>query len=75
MLIRQSVLLEQIVKKIDELEGTVRVLRDTQLSKTESRLAVSEEKVNRLEKIVYGSLAVILINLVSMILLWIQQKH
>lgn len=75
ILIRQTVLMEEMGKRIIDIEGKVDRINETHLGKTESRLAVSEEKVNRLEKLVYGAVAVIIVNLISIIFLWMQPKH
>jgi len=75
ILIRQTVLMEETVKRVITIEGKVDSISQTQLSKTETRLAVSEEKVSRLEKIIYGALAAIMIELISILFLWMQPKH
>ena len=75
IIIRQTVLMEEMGKRIINIEVKVDKINETQLGKTEARLAVSEEKVNRLERIVYGAVAFIIIELISIIMLWIQPKH
>lgn len=71
--IRQTVILEQIVKKVDEIERKVNGLNDVYVMKTESRLAVLEEKNGRLEKIVYGFIALVLTQGISLIILWLKK--
>lgn len=73
ILIRQTVLLEEIGKKVTAVETKVNGMNDGHVMKTESRLAVLEEKNTRLEKIVYGSIAVILGQALSLIILWLKK--
>lgn len=61
ILIRQTVLIEEISKKISVIENNVNAMKDGHIRETESRMAVQEEKMTRLEKIVYGAVALIII--------------
>ena len=73
ILIRQTVLLEEIGKKVTAVETKVNSMNDGHVMKTESRLAVLEEKNDRLEKVVYGSIAIITVQLISLIFLWLRK--
>lgn len=63
LLIRQSVLLEEIGKKIDSMEKKI------------DSYPVYKEKTRRLENIVYGSVAFIIIQLVAELLWVLQHKN
>ena len=73
LLIRLTVLVEQMGQKVAGIENKVNTLNDIHLMKTESRLAVGEEKVSRLEKIVYGSIGLILAEGVTILFLWLKR--
>lgn len=73
ILIRQSVLLEKIGEKVNAIENKVNLMNDGHVMKTESRLAVSEEKTAKLEKIVYGALGIIFIEMLSIVVLWLKK--
>jgi cell division protein FtsL len=75
ILIRQTILMEEMGKRVVDMEAKVNKIYDTQIGVTASELAVNKEKISRLEKIVYGAIAFIIVNLVSLVVLWIQQKH
>lgn len=75
ILIRQTILMEEMGKRVVDMEIKVGKIYETQIGTTASELAVNKEKISRLEKIVYGAIAFIIINLVSLAVLWIQQKH
>jgi len=62
LLIRTSVLLEAALKKIESLESKV------------DGMSVLKEKVERMEKTVFGALAAIFIEIISRVAIWIQQK-
>jgi len=75
ILIRQTILMEEMGKRVVDMEIKVGKIYETQIGTTASELAVNKEKIGRLEKIVYGAIAFIIVNLVSLVVLWIQQKH
>lgn len=74
LLIRQTVLLEEIGKKVSAIEGKVNALNDGEVRELGTEQAVTKEKVRRLESIVYGALAAIFALVASVIKLWLQQK-
>lgn len=75
ILIRQTILMEEMGKRVVDMEIKVGKIYETQIGTTASELAVNKEKISRLEKIVYGAIAFIIVNLVSLVILWIQQKR
>jgi cell division protein FtsL len=75
ILIRQSILMEEMGKRVIDMEGKVNKIYDIQIGITASELAVHKEKIGRLEKIVYGLITIIAVQVISIILLWIQPKH
>ena len=74
LLIRQTVLLEEIGKKVTAIEGKVNSLNDGEVRDLGTQQAVTKEKVARLENIIYGSIAVIFVQAVALIVLWLQKK-
>lgn len=74
LLIRQIVLIEEMGKKVNAIEGAVTMMKDGHVVQTQSRLAVSEEKISRLEKIIYGSIATIIVQGFAILILWLQKK-
>lgn len=75
LLIRQSVLLEAVIKKVDTIETKIDDINDDQIRQLDKSLGIIQEKVGRLEKIIYGAVAVIFAQTVAMIFLWIQHKN
>lgn len=63
LLIRTSVLLEAALKKIETLESKV------------DGVGVLKEKVDRMEKTVFGALAAVFVEIIARIAIWIQQKN
>lgn len=74
LLIRQTVLLEEIGKKVGVIEGKVNSMNDGAVRELGTQQAVTKEKVSRLENIIYGAIAVIFAQVVGLIILWIQKK-
>ena len=74
LLIRQTVLLEEIGKKVTLIEGKVNTMNDGAVRDLGTQQAVTKEKVSRLESIIYGAIGVIFIQAVALIVLWIQKK-
>lgn len=72
ILIRQTVLMETMSKQITVMGDDLKDLKENSNGHT-TRTAVLEEKVSRLEKIVYGAIAVIAAQFVSIIILWLQK--
>jgi len=72
LLIRQTVLIEEIVKKVTIIEGRLNQLNDEEVRELATQQAVISEKVARLETIIYGALSIIFIQIVALIFLWIQ---
>lgn len=75
LLIRQSVLLEAVIKKVDTIETKIDDINDDQIRQLDKSLGIIQEKVGRLEKIIYGSIAVIFAQTIALILIWIQHKN
>ena len=75
LLIRQSVLLEAVIKKVDTIETKIDNINDSQIRQLDKGQGILEEKVDRLEKVIYGALAVIFVQLIGLIFLWIQHKN
>lgn len=75
LLIRQSVLLEAVIKKVDIIENKIDDINDDQIRQLDKSLGIIQEKVGRLEKIIYGAIAVIFAQTIGIILIWIQHKN
>lgn len=74
LLIRQSVLLEAVIKKVDVIETKIDDINDDQIRQLDKSLGIIQEKVGRLEKIIYGAIAVIFSQTVALVILWLQKK-
>lgn len=74
LLIRQTVLLEQIGNKVTAIETKVNAMNDGEVRALGTQQAVTKEKVGRLENIIYGSIAVIFVQIIGLIFLWIQSS-
>lgn len=74
LLIRQTVLLEEIGKKIAAIEGKVNSMNDGTVRELGTAQAVTKEKVSRLESIIYGSIFVIFVQAVAIVIIWLQKK-
>lgn len=74
LLIRQSVLLEAVVKKVDNIETKIDNINDEQIRTLDKGQGILVEKVQRLEKMLYGAAAIIFAQLVATIFLWLQHK-
>lgn len=74
LLIRQSVLLEAVIKKVDIIETKIDDINDDQIRQLDKSLGIIQEKVGRLEKIIYGAIAVIFSQTVALVILWLQKK-
>ena len=74
LVIRQIVLLEEIGKRVNAIEGKIESMNNDKIQGIDKGLAITQEKVSRMEKIVYGALAVVLANLIGLIFLWMQKK-
>jgi len=75
LLIRQSVLLEAVIKKVDTIESKIDNINDSQIRELDKGQGILQEKVDRLEKIIYGAVFVIFVQLIAVIFLWIQHKN
>jgi len=75
LLIRQSVLLEAVIKKVDTIETKIDDINDDQIRQLDKSVGILQEKVNRLEKVIYGAIAVIFAQVIATIFLWIQHKN
>lgn len=74
LLIRLTVLSEEITKKVTIIEGKVNGMNDTTIRELGTAQAVTKEKVSRLESIIYGTIAVIFIQIIALLALWLQKK-
>jgi hypothetical protein len=74
LLIRQTVLLEQIGGKVNAIEAKVNAMNDGEVRELGTQQAVTKEKVSRLENIIYGAITVIFAQAIALIVLWIQKK-
>lgn len=75
LLIRQSVLLEAVIKKVDVIENKIDDINDDQIRHLDKSLGIVQEKVGRLEKLLYGAIAIIFTQAIAVIFLWIQHKN
>lgn len=75
LLIRQSVLLEAVVKKVDSIEIKIDNMNDEQIRSLDKGQGILEEKVNRMEKMLYGAAAIIFAQLIATLFLWITRKN
>ena len=75
LLIRQSVLLEAVVKKVDNIETKIDNINDEQIRQLDKSQGILIEKVSRLEKIVYGLIALAIAQGIALISSWIQHKN
>lgn len=66
-------LLKSMNEKIDGIVEKVDHIQDTFIIQTSSKLAVAEEKINRLETIVYGTVSIIFIEVIGLIALFIKK--
>lgn len=72
ILIRQTVLIETISKQITMMGEDIKEVKEHGNGHA-TKTAVLEEKVTRLEKIVYGALGVIIAQIISIVVLWLQK--
>lgn len=72
ILIRQTVLMETMSKQMTAMGEDIKEVKKNSNGHA-TKTAVLEEKVSRLEKIVYGALGVIFAETVSIIILWLQK--
>ena len=75
LLIRQSVLLEAVIKKVDCIETKIDDINDDQIRQLDKSMGILQEKVGRLEKIIYGAIGVLFVQAIGILLLWIQHKN
>lgn len=78
ILIRVPLVLEQVLNELKEVKGQVETLTkqtNGHMLTTESRLAVAEDKLSRLEKLFYGAIVAIIGELISIVVQWTQQHH
>ena len=75
LLIRQSVLLEAVIKKVDVVESKIDSINDGQIREMDKSVGILKEKVDRMEKIIYGAAAAIFVELIALIALWIKRKN
>lgn len=74
LLIRQSVLLEAVIKKVDVVENKIDSMNDDQIRKLDKGQGILDEKVGRLEKMLYGAAAIIFAQTIATLFLWLQHK-
>jgi len=74
LLIRQTVLLEEIGKRMTAIESKLNQLNDEEVRELGTQQAVTKEKVSRLENIIYGAIGVLFVQIVALIFLWIQSS-
>jgi hypothetical protein len=72
ILIRQTVLMETMSKQITAMGEDIKEMKENSNGHS-TKTAVLEEKVTRLEKIVYGALGVIIAQIISIVILWLQK--
>lgn len=68
---------ERSDRDVSELRGVVNTLRDDRMRAMERTVTVSEERIDRLQKIVYGVLAMASVQIISFIIgivLWAIKK-
>lgn len=75
LLIRQSVLLEAVVKKVDSIEVKIDNMNEDQIRNLDKGQGILQEKVNRMEKMIYGAAAIIFAQLIATLFLWITRKN
>lgn len=72
-LIRVGIILEELGKKVADMSNRIEEITNNHVMKTDSRLAVSEEKVKRLESIVYGTMAFCFAQLIAIIIMLVKK--
>lgn len=72
-LVRMGVLLENIGVKVKEISDKLDFLSDNHIHPANSKIAVVEEKVDRLERMVYGVAGTAFLQMVGLIVLWLQR--
>lgn len=69
-----SLTLENLGKSVEQVAAKVDSMKDKEVGTLTTEMAVQKEKVNRLETIVYSAVGVILIETISIIVMWMQKK-
>lgn len=67
--IRITLVLDQLNSKVDSLGTKIENIKDVFIVQTTSDVSVLKDKVSRLESIVYGTIAVIGVELVGLVFL------
>lgn len=75
ILIRSTVLMEGFATKLDSIEKKVDRMSEDNVRKLEQEVAIQKEKLTRMEKIVYGTVAAIIANLIGIVFIWITRKN
>lgn len=72
--IRQIVLLEEVSKRVNVIEEKVDSMYNDKLHTLDKSLGITQDKVSRMEKIIYGSVTVIIAQAIGLVFLWVQKK-
>lgn len=72
--IRQIVLMEEVSKKVNVIEGKVDLIYNEKIHTLGKRQGITEDKVSRMEKMFYGSIMLIIAQAIGLVFLWVQKK-
>lgn len=72
--IRQIVLLEEVSKRVNVIEGKVDSMYNDKLHTLDKGLGITQDKVSRMEKIIYGAITVMIAQAIGLIFLYLQRK-
>lgn len=72
LLLKVSFMVEQQTLEINKISRKVDGIQDKHITDTNSNIAVLKEKVGRLEKVVYGTVAIIITQLIAIVFLWLK---
>jgi cell division protein FtsL len=67
--------MEGFATKLDSIEKKVDRMSEDNVRKLEQEVAIQKEKLTRMEKIVYGTVAAIIANLIGIVFIWITRKN
>ncbi len=68
LLAQVSTKLETVIDRMTELSGKMDELQKTHVMEMNSRMAVAETKINRMEKVLYGTMAVVFVEVAAFII-------
>lgn len=72
--IRQIVLLEEVSKRVNVIEGKVDLMYNEKIHTLDKALGITQDKVSRMEKIIFSAIATIIAELIGIVFLYLQKK-